>query len=406
MATSSRIRLGVVGLGTIAQTVHMPNLRTLEDRFLVCHVCDVSGELAASIAAELPGDVRVSTDWRGVCADGSLDAVLLLTPGAHSVPALAALRAGKHVLAEKPLCVTQAEAAHLTAAAAEAGRVLQVAYMKMYDPVLPRARASLAELGALRVVRITVLHPSDECQVGHAHIRRFPVSDPGPIEAADAYAAARTTDALGVGAPVGLATLYNDVLLGSVIHELSLLRALGFSPPSTYRYANARPLITELPTASPPCLLAVGDLGDGVELQLAWNWLPDYPQYTEELAVFGNAGRLYLDMPGPYLPAQRARLRVERAAGDERAATTYHSSYITGFVRELAAFADSVQHGAPVLSDAAGAGADTRSLQAMIAAIGARAGVKLGGEAALGSESALGDPAASDGGVGHTPTAS
>jgi predicted dehydrogenase len=398
MTTSSRIRLGIAGLGTIAQTVHLPNLRTLEDRFDVRHVCDVSGGLAASIAAELPGDVTTSTDWHDLCTDESLDAVLLLTPGAHAEPALAALRAGKHVLAEKPLCVTQAEAAELTATAAEAGRVLQVAYMKMYDPVLPRARASLAGLGALRVVRITVLHPNDECQVEHALIRRFPVPGTAPvpgtgpiaaadlIAAADRYAAARTAEALGATAPAGLAALYNNVLLGSVVHELSLLRGLGFAPPTSYRYADARPLAVEQPAASAPCLLAVGDLGEGVELQLAWNWLPDYPEYTEELAVFGEAGRLYLDMPGPYLPAHRARLRVERASGDERAATTYHSSYITAFVHELAAFADSVQHGAPVLSDAAGAEIDTRSLQAMTAAIAGGAGIKLGGEAGYGRE--------------------
>jgi len=404
MATSSVVRLGIAGLGTIAQTVHLPNLRTLEDRFRVCHVCDVSAELAASIAAELPGEARVSSDWRDLCADDSVEAVLLLTPGAHAEAALAALHAGKHVLAEKPLCITQAEASHLAATAAEAGRVLQVAYMKMYDPVLPRARASLSELGSLRVVRITVLHPGDEGQVEHALIRTFPITEPGPVAAADAYAAARTEEALGAGAPSGLTTLYNDVLLGSVVHELSLLRALGFQPPASYRYAKSRPLSIERPATSPPCLLAVGDLGGGVELQLAWNWVPDYPEYTEELAVFGSAGRLYLDMPAPYLPAHRARLRVERAARDERAATTYHSSHITGFVRELAAFADSIQIGAPVLSDAAGAGSDTRSLQALTAAIGACAGIKLGGEAALSREPALGDAAALDGAAGRSAT--
>ena len=84
MTTSSLIRLGIAGLGTIAQSVNLPNLRTLGDRFEVTHVCDVSAGLAAAIADELPGTVRVSTDWRALCADDSLDAVLLLTPGAHA----------------------------------------------------------------------------------------------------------------------------------------------------------------------------------------------------------------------------------------------------------------------------------------------------------------------------------
>jgi len=57
-----------------------------------------------------------------------------------------------------------------------------------------------------------------------------------------------------------------------------------------------------------------------------------------------------------------------------------------------------------VLSDAAGAGSDTRSLQALTAAIGACAGIKLGGEAALSREPALGDAAASDGAAGRSAT--
>ena len=376
MTTSSRIRIGLAGLGTIAQAVHLPNLHTLEDRFEVTHLCDVSAGLADAIAAELPGTIRVSTDWRELCADPGLDAVLLLTPGAHAEPAAAALRAGKHVLAEKPLCVTTAEADELTAIAAETGKILQVAYMKMYDPVINRARAALSGLGRIRVVRITVLHPSDECQVEHIRIKRFPITDHEPVVSADQYAGKRTVEALG-DAPAGLTDLYNNVLLGSVVHELSLLRALGFTPPAAYRYADTRALTPD----EPPCILAVAELGSDTELQLAWNWAPDYPEYTEEVAVFGSSGRAYLDMPGPYLPAARARLRVERAHGDERAATVYHADYRTGFVHELEAFADSVTAGAPVLSDAAGAGLDTRSLQALTAAVAARAGVTLGGEA-------------------------
>ncbi len=383
MTTSSAIRIGIAGLGTIAQAVHLPNLRTLGDRYEVAHVCDVSSGLAAAIADELPGTVRVSTDWRALCADDSLDALLLLTPGAHADAALAALRSGKHVLAEKPLCVTQAEAAELSAAAEQAGRVLQVAYMKMYDPILAKARETVARLGQVRVVRITVLHPSDESQVEHLRIQRFPVTDKDPLAGAARYAAARVDEALGVGAPVGLAGLYSDVLLGSVVHELSLLRGLGFTPPSRYTYAEARPLTADQLGPEPPCLLGVADLGGGTQLQLAWNWVPDYPEYTEELAVFGSAGRMYLDMPAPYLAAAPARLRTDLvpAVDGVRAGTDYTAGYTTGFVAELAAFADSVRSGAPVISDAAGAALDTRSLQAFTAAIAARAGVKLGGEA-------------------------
>jgi predicted dehydrogenase len=381
VAADPPIRLGVVGLGLIAQSVHLPSLAQLRDRFEVRHVCDASRRLAESIADELPGQVQVATDWRDLCRDESLDAVLLLTPGAHAEIALAALRAGKHVFAEKPLCVTQAEATELASAAATAGRILQVGYMKMYDPAIRRAREELGRLGRVRVVRVTVLHPSDEGQFEHVRVRRFDDADPGVIAAAAAYDAGRVVEALGP-APAALAGLYNDVLLGSVIHELSLLRALGLGLPAMFDHADMRPLSIEQPAAEPPCLLAVGNLGGGAQLQLSWNWVPDYPDYTEEVAVFGTAGRLRLLMPGPYSPGQAGRLRVQRADGSERREADYTWGHITGFARELAAFAGSVTTGTAPLADAAGAREDTRCLQALTGAIASRAGVSLGGEAA------------------------
>jgi hypothetical protein len=78
--------------------------------------------------------------------------------------------------------------------------------------------------------------------------------------------------------------------------------------------------------------------------------LPDYPEYAEEVAVFGSASRLQLQMPGPYLPAHRATLHVEALDGDERAEATYRGSHRTGFVQELAAFADALQYGGPGVS--------------------------------------------------------
>src|SRR2546429_3732015 len=81
---AEQLRVGVVGLGLIAQAVHLPNLRLLGGRFRVTHVCDLSPRLAAEIGSGLPRS-RTSTDWRAVCQDPDVDAILLLTPhGAHA----------------------------------------------------------------------------------------------------------------------------------------------------------------------------------------------------------------------------------------------------------------------------------------------------------------------------------
>ena len=58
MAAQPPIRVGIVGLGLIAQGVHLPNLATLRDTYQVVHVCDVSLDRAVAVADGLPGQVR------------------------------------------------------------------------------------------------------------------------------------------------------------------------------------------------------------------------------------------------------------------------------------------------------------------------------------------------------------
>ncbi|SDR27329.1 Gfo/Idh/MocA family protein [Thermostaphylospora chromogena] len=373
------MRLGIVGLGLIAQAVHLPNLRDLRETHEVVHVCDLSATLAARVAAEHGGPVRHSRDAREVFADPAVDAVLLLTPGDHADLARAALAAGKHVLAEKPLALTVAEARELDELAADRNLVLQVGYMKMYDPIIPRARSELAAVGTPRLVRITVLHPADAPQFAHVRLLRADDADPVAVAAAAARRRERAAAALGdVGEP--FCSLYTDVLHGSVVHELSLLRALFGEPPLTFAHAQIGPGVrpgTALP--EPPQLQALGMLGD-CQLSLSWNWLPGHPEYVEEIAVFGTEGRLYLRMPGPYLRDARAELVVESVRGGERATTRLVSEHRTGFTHELLAFHASVTEGAPVLSTAAGAAYDTAALQRLTSLLAAAYGVQTRGE--------------------------
>jgi len=375
------LRVGVVGLGLIGQSVHLPNLLTLRDDFCITHVCDVSLKLAETIADGLPGKVAASDDWHRLVADPDVDAVLVLTPGSHGDVALAALEAGKHVLAEKPLAYSRAEVTELHEAATESGRVLQVAYMKAHDPVLQRARDELTRIGDLRVVRVTVLHPSHEVQFAHWNLH--PPIDPHSelISRAVHYSTERAREALG-DAPAGVSSLYTGILLGSVVHELALVRALGLGDADSIDLVTVEPTLTSEPAAEPPRILAIGRLPNGVRLEISWNWLPDFPEYTEEVAVFGSAGRVFLSMPGPYLPAHRAQLRVQRMQGGERSDTTWQSSHTTAFVEELKAFARSVREGAPVTTGAIEALRDTEVLQRMALLAATEAGLVVSGEAA------------------------
>lgn len=380
--TTARVRLGIVGLGLIAQAVHLPNLRTLRDDFDVVHMCDLSAQLADQLAAEWGGQVRTSTDPAAVFADPDVDAVLLLTPGTHAALTEQALRAGKHVLAEKPFAHSAAEALACADLAAGNGRVLQVGYMKMYEPMLARARAELANLGTIRLVRVTVLHPADEPQFSHVRYVRGGDADPAVIDAASADEDRRLDQAVGAVAEP-LRSMYADVLQGSACHELSLLRALFDDASPSFAFAQLGEFTAGERLAAPPQLQALGRLGPA-QLAWSWNWLPDYPEYGEEIAVFGDAGRLRLTMPAPYTLSARAKLEVERMDGDERSVNRMTGEPRTGFEEELRAFHACITAGTPVRSDARGAAADCTALQQLTRRLAETYGVAhtLGGEAA------------------------
>jgi predicted dehydrogenase len=375
-ATCAPVRIAVIGAGTITQSVHLPGLVRLAALFDLRMVCDISPTRATEVARLYGPNVRATCDPAEVLAADDVDAVLLATPGAHAELAGAALSAGKHVLAEKPLCLTAREAKELAAQAERAGRVLQVGYMKMYDPIIEMANLQLAQLDQPRLVRISVLHPADWPQVKHIRMTTHDDFDPATLTPHLDYEEYRITEALG-DVPKPFRNYYRDVLCGSVIHELSVLRALGIQLPRSFEHVTVWPWPVD---NEPPCLLAVGQVGAGTELVLSWNWLPGYPEYSEEVAVFAANGRIRISMSAPYLLEERSCMRSERAEGDMRADTTFFGGRDSGFVRQLEEFAACARQGSRPRSDATGAAEDLGCLQALVAALASGFGVTLGGK--------------------------
>jgi scyllo-inositol 2-dehydrogenase (NADP+) len=125
-------RLGVIGAGLIWLRAHRPILETMGDAFAPVAFCEVSEERRAALTQEFP-DARVLSDYHSLLALPEVEAALVLTPIALNAPvARDALRAGKHVIMEKPIARSVAEGRELIAAAREADRLLcvteQVAY--------------------------------------------------------------------------------------------------------------------------------------------------------------------------------------------------------------------------------------------------------------------------------------
>ncbi|MFO1034060.1 MAG: Gfo/Idh/MocA family oxidoreductase, partial [Hyphomicrobiales bacterium] len=148
-----RIRTGIIGGGTIAQVEHVPNLLRLSDKFDVKVLCDPSASTRAFMA-ETHGIATCATVAE--LFDFGLDAVVIASPDAlHKEHALAALGRGLHVFCEKPLCYAPEDIAELMKARDAAGRVLQVGYMKRFDPAY-EALLALLPSGPDRLRHVSV----------------------------------------------------------------------------------------------------------------------------------------------------------------------------------------------------------------------------------------------------------
>ena len=114
-------------------------------RLVAC--ADLDGSRAAELASRIPGAVPGDVD--DVVARPDVDIVIVATTNESLSPiAIAALRARKHVLIEKPAGRTTAELDQLSAAATRAGRLVRVGFNHRYHPALQRARA-LVDAGAV-----------------------------------------------------------------------------------------------------------------------------------------------------------------------------------------------------------------------------------------------------------------
>jgi UDP-N-acetylglucosamine 3-dehydrogenase len=138
------VRVAIVGCGSIARRAHTPAFMKSSDAELVAFVSRTRASAEAA-ASECGGKGPVYDDWREVVALEDLDAVDICSPNVfHAEQAIAAARAGKHVLVEKPIAASLDDADTMLEAAAGAGIVLQVAHNLRYVPAVLAARDVVA----------------------------------------------------------------------------------------------------------------------------------------------------------------------------------------------------------------------------------------------------------------------
>ena len=372
---ADRVRLGVVGLGAVAQAVHLPLIDRLGERYEIAAIADLSPVLVEAIGERYrvpPGGRFPNLD--ALLGSIEIDGLLILTSGSHGSAILAGLTRGVTVFAEKPLAWTLAEADAIAAAlAADRSRKLQVGYMKLYDPAVVEGLAVAANVGlvgAIRSIEVRVLHPTAERQLAHA--RLLPPATDVPTEVVAGFRAEELrlrTAALGPAA-ASLGPLYTNIVLGSIVHDLALMRAFA-GDPTRIDAADVWPA-----ERWPPSVAVTGQLPGDARFAIRWHFLPDYPAYREEVRVVTENASIELEFPSPYLLHAPTDLRIAESSGRGRRDSRSRSP-VEAFEEELLAFHALIVEGSPPKAGLLEGRADIVTSQRIVARYAHGAGIPI-----------------------------
>ena len=133
----SKVKVGIIGCGYMAQMAHIPSLKSVENAEIVA-LCDFRKNVTTQLCRRW--DIPKQTDSVDELLSINIDAVLVLTPvqwHLHNIKA--AIKAGKQVFTEKPAAMSAASADELKMTAASSGSGVTVGYMKRHE-------ANIAEL--------------------------------------------------------------------------------------------------------------------------------------------------------------------------------------------------------------------------------------------------------------------
>src|SRR5262245_4956576 len=162
----NKVRIGLVGTGTIAHIMHLPGIETMREMGLVelVAVCDVFEEKARA-AAERYGAGASYGDLERMLAEADFDLLVNNTPiPQHFAVTMAALRAGRHVYTQKPMTTTVAEATSLIEEAQARRLLLASAPEHPVRPIVRRLAGLVADgaIGKVTFARVQSSHDGPE----------------------------------------------------------------------------------------------------------------------------------------------------------------------------------------------------------------------------------------------------
>ncbi len=328
-----RVRVGVIGLGEVAQVIHLPILAALSDRFEIGAVCDVSPGLLAVIGDRYGVRNRYDDPF-ALARQSDLDAVFVLNSDEyHADCVIAAARQGKHVLVEKPMCLTLGEAEAIVQARDEAGVRVMVGYMRRFAPAFVQAVAEVRGLETIIYARIRDIIGRNRLIVDQSSVVHRPDDVPAELMRDRAARAKRLVgEAIG-DVPPDVAVAYR-FLLGLNSHDISAMRELLGAPLGVVsaRQWNGGRFLVVVFQYDGYCAV----LESGVDEQI---------RFDAHIEVYGVTKSIRIQYDTPYIRHLPTTLVIQETSGDAYEERVVRPTFKDPYTHELEVFHDVVTKG-------------------------------------------------------------
>jgi predicted dehydrogenase len=329
----SKLRVGVIGLGEVAQVIHLPVLQDLADRYEVAAVCDISPGLLQRIGDRYSVESRYAVAADMVAGE-DLDCVFVLNSDEyHAECVVAALRRGMHVFVEKPMCLSPQEGAAIIRARDDAGRAVMVGYMRRFAPAFVQAREQIEAMGRINYVRVHDIIGRNQLMIDQAATVDRPNDIPRDLmEGRWARGRKLVEEALG-SVPDELAGTYR-LLCGLGSHDLSAMREL-LGPPrkvAAARQWRGGSFIT--------ALIEYDDF-----LVTYETGVDDQLRFDAHIEVYGESSSLRVQYDTPYIRHFPTVLVSEETRGDSYVRTVTRPHLKDPYTHELEYFHKVVTEG-------------------------------------------------------------
>jgi predicted dehydrogenase len=310
-----RVGVGVVGAGLVAQVVHLPYLAELSSRYELSALVEPDERVRRTVADRF-GIGTVCADHRALLEREVVDALVICSPNAsHAGVVLDALAAGVHVLVEKPLCLTVADADRIVEARDRTGLVVQVGCMKRFDPAYEALLDDLERSPPGQLLHVSTL-----------------TYDPG---LAGPFAPPEPPGRNGATVDVR-----SEFFMGALVHDVNavhgILERLGIASPGT--------VVDGFSRADGSAAGGTIALGGALRWHMAWLRVDELGDFREHIGLYGALGVRELGFPAPYLRQAPTAYRRSDGAGGANVTRTFRS-WRESYASQLIHFHDCIARG-------------------------------------------------------------